>query len=370
MKAMKNFKYAILMATAIVLGFSSCSSDDENGGGTDNGQPKSVYLKIASDPATYSEGPSVTNDATVGFSSGELFFVNGSGAILGHYTISTGATSATNINIGDITSTGTTLSNLSGGISAVHIVGNVPPGITLPTTGNISTVKAQVLGVATQSDITKVNLYGDNALTLVSGNQYTTTVTLKPTVARIELANIKAGGVITGFEVEGIFIDNYYKEGKVDGSLGALVSNGTTPAIFTDGSTEYPTALKPAIYDWYSTALATTGGVVAPATGVWNYNVFATTAGSTVPRIIIRLKNFTTSNSSTISSPQFVSIKGLKENGTSLSAIKAGEIYSITAGVLQIDETVITPNPNQSTIDVEVKVELAKWKVVDVTPEL
>ena len=368
---MKNFKYVMMMAVATLVGFSSCSSDDE-AERADNSAPKSVYLKISNSPSTYSEGAPVADGSTVGFSSGELFFVNGSGAIVGHYTIGAGATSQTNINMGEITGTGANLTNLPGSITAVHIVGNVPAGVTLPTTGNISAVKAQALDVETQGDIAKVNLYGTNTLTLVTGTNYTATVNLAPTVSRIELTNMKAGGVVTGFQVDGIFIDNYYAQGSVDGSVLAtnLTVNSIVATDFTDDSGAYPATLKPFIYDWYTTGLASVSGTAAPATGVWNYNVFATAEGSAMPRIVIRLSEFTTNDGSTIASPQFVTIRGLKDNGTSLTAIKAGEVYSIATDAFVIDELVVTPSPNQSTIDVEVKVTLASWRVVDVTPEI
>lgn len=366
---MKNFKYAILIASVIIVGFGSCSSNDESGV-VDNSITKSVYLKISGDPTTYAEGASIANGSTVGFSSGELFFVNGSGAILDHYTISSAESANKNINLTTLTGTGVNLSNLPGGISDVHIVGNVPTGITLPTTGNISAVKATILGVATQSNITKVNLYGTDKLTNTSENKYTAVVSLKPTVARIELVNIKAGGVITSFQVDGIFIDNYYAQGKVDGNIGTITSNGTTPSSFIDGSTEYPVSLNPSIYDWYASGLPTNSLVAAPATGVWGYNLFATEAGSDVPRIIIRLSNILTNDGSTITSPQFVTVKGLKEGSTSLTKIVAGKVYSIAANTLVVNESVITPKPNQSTIEVGVKVTLATWTVVDITPEI
>lgn len=375
---MKNFKYAILMAVAIVLGFSSCSSDDENGGGTDNSQLKSVFLKISNGPVTYSEGGSVVDDSAVTFTDGQLFFVNGSGAILDKYTISSAATAGNNINMADITTgTGVSLSNLNGGILAVHIIGNVPTGVDLTNGGintNIDQVKATALSVTTQGDITDVSLYGTKTLTYVSGVQYKAEVDLKPIVARIELKGISAGGAIDGFQVDGIFVDNYYPQGRIDGTITSTpVNNGTTPATFIGDNTssEYPATLNPSIYDWYASGMPTVSKVAAP-TGdkVWGYNLFATTAGSAVARIVIRLSNFTTNDGSTIGDPQFVTIKGMKDGVTPLTAIKAGEVYSIAENALVINEKVVTPNPNQSTIDVEVKVTLAKWKVIAITPEL
>lgn len=55
---MKNFKYVTMMAAALVLGFSSCSNNDELGEGTlGNGSPTKMTLAIAQ-PTTYANGDS------------------------------------------------------------------------------------------------------------------------------------------------------------------------------------------------------------------------------------------------------------------------------------------------------------------------
>lgn len=224
-----------------------------------------------------------------------------------------------------------------------------------------------------------MNLYGTNTLTLVSGSNYSSAVTLKPTVARIELTNITSSGVITGFQVDGIFIDNYYSQGSVGGTVvgGNLVNNGSVAATFTDNSSAYPTAVKTSLYDYYTTGLAAVTKIAKPATAgnVWGYNLFGNTAGSgsgsfAVPRIIIRISNITTNDLSTYSSPQFITVKGLKSSGTSLTSLDAGKIYNIGAGALTFKETDLAPIPNVSAINVTVTVTLATWSVVAVTPEL
>ena len=368
-----RFKYLALMATALLVGFSSCSND-EDGGKPDSGTPISLFLKISSDaPASYAEG-AVQGAAPVTFTSGNLYFTDGFGNIKQHYTITTGATTTTNISMSALTGAGETIQNLPGDVSAVYVVGNTSG---LPTSGNISTVKAAALQVQTQGTITNVNLYGEvTTLTSTGTDTYTCTVNLAPTVARIELTNIKASGVITGFKVAGIFVDNYYSQAAVNGTVAAgnLVNNGAVVAAFDDNSTQYPTALKPSIYDWYTTPLAASSlpATATTVTGsVWGYNVFATAAGSAVPRIVIRLTDITATAGSGInySTDQFITITGFKKAGTSLTAIKAGEVYNIGAG-LTFDETDLTPTPNMATIDVEVKVTLASWLPVTVTPEL
>lgn len=370
-----NFKYVMLMAAALVMGFSSCGNEEETAGGQDNGTPKSLFLKISNGPATYAKGGVVADATTVTFTSGDLYFTDASGVIKKHYTITSGVTSATNINMATLTNAGETITNLPGDVTAVYVVGNTSG---LPTAGNISAVKSQALQVTSQGTITNVNLYGEvTTLTSTGTNTYSCIVNLAPTVARIELTDIKAGGVITGFKVAGIFVDNYYSQAAVNGTVvvGNLKDNGAVATAFNDNSTQYPTSLKTFVYDWYASGLAASGSplVAKPATAgdVWGYNLFATAAGSTVPRIIIRLTDITATSASgiTYTDDQFITIKGLK-NGSTLTTIEAGKVYNIGAGLFAFDETNLTPTPNLSTIDVEVKVTLATWSVVDVTPEL
>lgn len=376
-----KFKFLTVAVATLLLGFTSCSND-EDGGKPETGNPKNMFLKISSDtPSTYAEGtPQAAGEVT--FTSGDLYFTDNAGTILAHYTISSAATSDTNIDIAALTSTGQTITNLPGTVSNVHVVGNTNG---LATSGNISRVKNQALQVQSQGTISNVNLYGEAATVLVtpgtpgvSNDLYAAAVTLAPTVARIELANITATGTaITGFEVEGIFIDNYYSEAAVAGTVAAgnLQDNNTAVAAdWVSGSSIYPVALDPSIFDWYTTPLTSDANVVAPATSgdVWGYNVFATTLGSTVPRIVIRLSNITTTPESgiTFAGPQFITVKGFKNGATPLTAIKAGEVYNIAVGALAFDETNITPVPNVNAIDVEVTVTVANWSVVNVTPEI
>lgn len=371
-----KFNYLALAVIALSLGFSNCSNNDNPDDGNDK-ESKSVFLKISGGKiSTYAEGSPATDGATVGFSSGDIYFVNASGAILAHYALSSATTNLAtgNIKLDDIKA-GQLISNLPGQVSSIHVFGNTSG---LPTTGNISAVKATLKNVITQGALASVNLYGTtNTLTPTSGNDYTASIDLKPTVARIELTDITSTGVITGFSVDGIFIDNYYYQAAVDGTVAGanLVNNISDATLFLDNSSVYPTARKTFVYDYFASGITATSQVAIPtvASSVWGYNLFANTAGSgsfAIPRIVIRLSNITTSDLSTYSNPQFITVKGLKEGTSSLTSIDAGKVYNIGAGALTFKESDLTPAPNMGAIDVTVTVTLAEWEVVSVTPEL
>lgn len=366
---MKTNLRHVMFAAMLLTGLASCTKEDPEI--ETEGKSKNLFLRIDNGVTTYSESAPVGSGTKVGFSSGSIYFVNASGTIVKYYTLSNEKTEGANINLTDIEG-GVTIKDLPGSTTGAHVIGNTP---NLPTSGNIAAVKAALLQVETQKNIGTVNLYGENKLIppVAPETYYTCVIDLKPTVARVELTDITAKGAITSFEVEGIFVDNYYSQASVDGTINAddLKSNGSIATEFFNETTAYPSKLQEAIYDFYNPALAPTNNVVAlKDEKVWGYNLFASAEGSAVPRIIIRLKNITTNNETTIESPQFITIKGFVSGETALQSFKSGEIYSIAAGALAFDETQLTPVPNQNTIDVKVSVRLADWKVVNVTPEI
>lgn len=358
------FLAVALMLTVVLVG---CKKEDD---ALLNGPEKTVLIKISApeEPATYKEDASQTA-AAVGFSSGTIYFTNTNGTILNYKTIGSSGADATP---SDMT-TGKAF-NVNPGVTKVVIVGNTSVDNSsndLPIAGNISAVKEAVLAASSQGDLSTINLYGTaESLSPVSEqpNKYTAAVTLNPTVARLELAQLEGSGVITGFKVKGIFLDDFYTQAHVDGGgLTSLKAKTTDPVHYEDNATDYPTASKPAIYDWYGTGMEASTKVAKPADSkVWAYNLFATAAGSLVPRLIIRLEDITTSDSSTYPNPQFITVKGLFESGTSTSiaSVKSGHVYKIANIKFTPDK--LSPLPNLSEIEVTVTVTLATWVVEDV----
>ncbi len=353
------FLAVALMLTVVLVG---CKKEDDT---LLNGHEKTVLIKISApeEPATYKEDASQTA-AAVGFSSGTIYFTNDGGTILNYKTIGASA----NATVAQVTATGGHAFNVNPGVTKVYIVGNTTG---LATSGNISAVKESLLAVASQGDVALLNLYGeDTSLTPDVGEptKLTAEVTLNPTLARLELAQLEGDGVITSFKVKGIFLDDFYTEAQVDGGgLTSLKAKTTDPEDYDDNADDYPTASKPAIYDWYGTAMEASDKVAKPAdSNVWAYNLFATATGSSVPRLIIRLEDIITSDSSTYPNPQFITVKGLFEQGTSnsIASVQAGHVYKIANIKFTPDK--LSPIPNLSEIEVTVTVTLATWAVENV----
>lgn len=383
----KNFKCLAFMAAALLVGFSSCSNDNDNAGGNlDAKTPKNMKITINL-PGTRTEGPA-QGKTTASFTFGDLYLTDAAGTIKAHYDINSESGTETignTIKLADLTK-GVLLKNLPGDAIYVYLVGNTKVLDTnnqpekLPITGNISTVKALSLGIDSQvaTEINgvltnNVNLYGETTATNNNGELsedgktklYKATITLAPTVARVELGSIKATGDIESFQVDGIFVDYYYPTASIDGTVDdATIAKHNEVVNFMNTFAGYPKSL----YDWITKA--SDANVVAPTKDkeVWGYNVFASAAGSAVPRIIIRLSDVK-AKTGKYTGPQFITIKGLKENGTLLGKIKAGSVYSLAAG-LEFNEKDITVDPNTENIDVNVTVTVNPWNVVVVTPTL
>lgn len=395
--------FTLLIAALLMVGFSSCSSDDVDNTtpGVEENGTKTVFLQINNGPTTYAEGASKVAGA-VNFKNGDLYFVTAAGAIMKHYTITDADTDIANtvpgknIKMSDIVKPnlgeGISISGLPGNITQVYIVGNYTTTATttvpaLNTSGSIKGINKHVLKVENQGAFDLVNLYGTAPLVQkndgVAGIDFTASVELKPTVSRIELTELKGDMNIVSFEVEGVFVDNYYSEGNVDGTVvGGSIKDWKDASSSANGvfsnNTEgfYPDVLKPTIYDWYTTPFASTIDEAdeKPSTkpaGVWGYNLFAQGGTvSAVPRIVIRLKNVKAKPETgvTFSDPQFLTIKGFTNGSTAVTKLEPGHIYKIDPVVFHgVDLGTV---PNMKPINVNVNITLANWVVTSLKPIL
>ena len=188
---MKNLKYFALATVALLTGLSSCSNnemDDVN----EKELAKNVYLKLTSELTTYSESTPMATDTEIKLNEGTIYFTNAIGIIKNIKQFG----ESKEIKLKDM-KTGQTFTNIDGSVSNVYVLGNTTH--TAEVNNNIKLVKDAMLAVASQKDINNVNLWGENKLEIKtegtedSNAVYTTTVNLKPTVARIEISDIIRG---------------------------------------------------------------------------------------------------------------------------------------------------------------------------------
>lgn len=386
-----KFKYfSLAIAALLMVGFASCSSDDEPAIGVEENKTVSVTLKIDLGATTRAEVAPIGADVKATFTTADVYFTTAQGAILKYCTVGKDVTGFDKLDI-TTSGTGVTVTGLPGNTTQVYVFGNTPAGVSLPTNGPISKVKATAISLLSQKDIGNVNLYGTSGLTLVTeGNigdatnaKYSANVQIKPTVARIELDQMEAEHNLLSFSVVGIFVDNYYQEGNVDGTVSATLS-GTGNNLVAISQTadhyarstdnKYTEALAGVNHDWYETVKPTEDLIAKPSgTYVWGYNLFGKTETSAVPRIVIRIKDVVTNDESAISfagQDWFLTIKGFKNKtgSAAIDKIEPGNVYKISG--LKFCGTNLSPAPNLVAKDITVTVEVLPWGIVEMTPEL
>ena len=368
-------KKILLAAVAALFAFTSCNKDVSDD--VFSNETKSVYVKISGGAETRAVSEAI-GTKPVAFNGGFIIFTNGT-AITKTFTIGTGAT---DIAVADLKA-GTTLAGIPDYSTNVYVFGNVPSSITINTAGSISDIQEMVVTAQAQADKTtgvdNIGLYGTGGITL-SGSVHSATFAVKPIGARVELTDLTASGSITGFQIDGIYINNYYPNSTLDGKIeDAIVNNGDVVARYVGGSTAYPSALTPALYDY-----AASGGIgvlnnkvyspTATASDIWAYNVLAPSdvpaaATDNAPHVIVRLSNITTNNGIVFTTDQFLTIR-LKSGAAILAKLEAGKAYNFASGAIVFNETNLTEKPEIKTMEVECEITLADWTTVPVTPAL
>lgn len=382
---MMKTKMIFASALAAVTMLASCSKENHEGTPAVNGETTKVVLKVQDGMAVRAAGPAVSGH-TIKFTSGTIYFTDVQGDIL-HVFPTEGLNTATDQVFEEISIKST----------QVYIVGNEAG---LPVAGNISAVLTKVTAVKDQYDATakgldQVTLYGDGTLSATGrkdddGNDiYEAEVKVNPIASRIEFAQLtakatdEAGAPVDAditYQVEGIFINNFYNSILVPGVL----SSDNNALVFADkstdfeaGSNKYAANLNSIIYDYDTAGIgALTDNVYAPATAdAWVYNVLAPTNGVEFPRIVIALtvteiegKTGGDYDYDALGEKRYIVIKGFKENGVQLTTFNAGYIYKIEN--LDFDvatDLVITP---EGGVTAEVSVTLAKWEEKVVEPIL
>jgi uncharacterized protein (TIGR02145 family) len=375
----------------------------------DRDEQRGIFLTFGQASTRNTDAP-IPGGTSVTFNTGDLYLVSDIGAILNHFTIVNRTSdidtdlSANVINRGDLDNV-FFIPEARGNLAEIVIVGNTDenPSVNLPTSGMISSVGTQIIDILSQHNVHNVNIFGSgklvptNTTTAAGFELFHCHVRLVPTVARFEIADIMAVGEVESFVVEGIFIDNYFHQARINGEIlttaGNLVSNGSDSNKFVGGSSTYPTTHTPALYDWYreNGGLASkptdnsfgTFPMVSPGTrsqnvnnitvdDVWSYQLFAqnydTKLSSTpFPTIIIRLNNIKLKDDTLVVGARFITIaKFTTSDGT--DGMHAGRVYRIPPGKLVFDERHITEEPNKEGNALKLEAVLASWDENLTTP--
>ena len=407
-------KIRLIINALLLIFLISCVSDSNFIDNPNEGyEEKAISLRIVQSPAAtrnLDESRPICDGEYLQFNTGDLFLINALGNIVQRWHIvACDGTSATETNIDPAVrrinrndlDVGVPLPSVPASVREVVIVGNYNGTTPFPASGNISGVTNRVLNIDSQLDALDVNLWRRTSVpttATVDGDRryYPVDVFLSPTVARFEIADITGRGEIQSFTVQGIFIDNFYRQARVDGTILGTRRNGMQDeAMFLPVA--YATNYS-SLFSWNVSGLGTgatiTGGFrVSPGTtapgwncnvegctnnhatapNVWGYQVFAQshdhTHNVTPPSIVIRLSSVTLRDGTTLTN-QFVTINSFfvrDEHGNygNLTGIRYGNVYRIAPGMLEFDEFDLRPRPNDDPIGIRITVQLAMWNARD-----
>ena len=392
---LRKIKLITLLLVALFLGANSCVSDSNL---TPPYTFEDGYIMLAlqavtpTDANTRGESAHVPDGRPVAFNGGYLYFVSGN-RIVQRYQVVTDATPTDIengiINLNSMIGAGFSYIRVPGTVSRAIIVGNVQGRTPVDVGGSADAVHRAELDVNSQYDAENVNIWDSAPLVYLSGltsegySRRSITLNLYPTVARIEMSELTAGGNIQSFTLRGIFIDNYHTHAWADGTL-----RGLNPTALSEDPLDFlrgGSTVNAPLYDWYfPTGIPSVNRSVVPERTptsaayriVWGYNLFAERTrrdagnnilnpnGSTMPRIVIRLSNVVVidanGNPETLLDDRFLTIRGmLDEHNNPIRGLHARNVYYL--GNVEFDAANLSRYPNRRPIDVRVRINTTQW---------
>lgn len=386
-------KFFTLMSI-VLIGLTSCTLEDDNSTNTDYVQDVFIKLENAGQPGTRASEPSKgdTDADKVTFSSGYIFFITRQGSIKKCYRIAPAGT-ATDLtqNVISISefwdgasnsSAGYLFQNVSGEVTQVYVIGNIPDSGTtaenvIRSQTTLTKLKELTIPVTEQNKIDLVTMDGlATTLTTVEGSDGTkkkADITLTPLCSRIEIAKITSTGNVTGYKLQGIYVSHFYSEIPLNET--AIASTQQLYSIGgggTDYSQTYACMCDEATIP--DDGLGTqSNAVTTPTTSdnVWAYQFLpGTNTGRISPRIIIKLNGVTASiGNFDANANYFLNIRGFKASGAGdvdPMSVSRGKIYKIAN--ISFKENDISDIPNPADISLTVTVSVKNWVVETVEP--
>lgn len=293
--------------------------------------------------------------------------------------------------------TGAQIADVPAIADKVLIRGNVPAGMSLPTSGLITGVENMEVEITTQNNkdnillthlAASIQTYGGGSAAPIAGMQNGdkyAEIELEPAVARIEVEGLQVtnGAAISGFSLDGIYLTNFYQKLKMgDGSSVTQVQYGADQSKYDENSagTLYTTANKEKLFEKFAAPLAANGTPLAvvctPANNRWTYHVFAndaTTANDQL-QLVFKLSNLQASAGSGLvfpaGTPQFLTVRGFKDNAGNIVKLEKGKIYTVSKTDFEFSESNLSTVPNTNAVGVWLKVTVKPWTVVAVKPNL
>ncbi|WP_027326446.1 MULTISPECIES: hypothetical protein [Bacteroides] len=384
----KNLFKSLLTMCALGAMFTACSNEGNEVPDVTKGEKKTVFMKLDLKQQTRATEDELTTGTTAPVTNLHIYFYDDATKNIQKYVKVTNSTAPSISTL----ATGAQITDVPAVADRVLVRGNVPATISLPTGGLITAVENLEINIKTQNDKDNI-LLGHLAATInqwdgsgsapivgMSAQDKYAEVTLIPSVARIEIEGLQAQGAVSGFDLAGIYLTNFFEKLKMgDGSSINQIQYGTDVLKYEQDApgTEYATVDAGKLYDKFDPALSAVGLEVTPSPSSkrWAYHAFqneGTTANAQL-QLVFKLSNITTTPGSgvTISGTQFLTVRGFKDSGTGdIVKLEKGKIYTISKANFKFDESNLTPVPNTDAVGVWLKVTVKPWEVVAVKPNL
>jgi hypothetical protein len=388
---MRTFMKSVALATFVVAAFMACGltacvNESLDNRGLVSASDGTVNLIFAEEGFTRALESAVADETSVTLTGGYALFVNTDNGLIVKVTkLITGDPETADVTAGTQVkiAASVTVNKVSANADEVYIIGNLPSGVlsTAPTVGTtIASVIATSITIASQADETAVTLYGKAGITQGESNTATATVALNAIDSRIEIAKISYSGThLTGWKVDGIFLDRYYPTmglgGTADASLftQTVADNSAADLKYTNNVSPYLTAAAGVLYDWNDDPIAAANSPLAVTpeeSKVWAYNVLTPASNSAAnnPRIIIRLSALTAADGGAYDGEtRYLTVKKFLDSSTGAEVtFTQGKVYKIAD--LSFADDNFAPVPNQSSVTVAVTVTPMKWDAQNVKP--
>lgn len=363
----------LILLTITALALFSCNNGEDD---LTQERTKSVVVQFAPSALSRAVGDPVTNadNAAATISDYTIFFLDAAGNVVegtktgitapGKDAVACPAVGATAVSVYVVANTGSTLANI------------VLTDITPANKSTLATIKAKLASMDKQQAITSVVLANsskaDNGKIEVGAitegvAAYTASVQVAPVICRLEIGQICGTGNITGFKLEGIYIDGHAVNFNVGGGYDKTATGtNTKDGIYSIGVDNSQLVGFP---DWFCDVpqipiTASPDGVTFVAkpadSKVWAYQL---AAGVDMPKIIVKL-----SGVNGVSGTKYVTVTSYKNADAAYPTLVPGTVYKIDKISFKMDNTAEVPNATEK--EVSVTVSIKNWDVVTLTPEV
>lgn len=409
----------IVFMTLIVSTLFACNKQEITDSESVNGE-NTISITVNQEPISKGVSDQLANPEYAVIGSGKLYFIDASNNSI--YQRELTATEITALQNTTTTPGGNTvtITGVPKAATTLFFMANIrtSAGASFPMVGGTTSADARLRIDKLQADPKHVPMSGQSSVFVPApgSNLFTTSVTLVPIVARLEVGQVTCqnqngagqppvSADITMYKLAGVFMNNIRQDVLLSGTpylVGSPLDIKSQSGWATSWSTYFTSNVNFPYYvggnpaapaDWVANSMVTyctpantaltfypdeTNGAVStdPATTpkkAWAYQVCPSTtvpAGSPadVPHLILKLTDVDYVSDELTNPIQYVTVTKYKDNlGSPVLEFKRGNVYRITNLIFTHNEA--TDKPYEENITVTATVSVAPWVINNINPD-